>query len=617
MAISRFILDQWPHIRWYPRWLLGIPFENTYSPLLPFVDAGFAAVTHTSTALAFHAVCAFFYAIGPALLFVFAWRFTGALAASLFGALLYSLYSPSTLVPMIRGDIAGWHHARRLHTIVHYGEGPHNVVLALLPLALLLIYFALTRRTFASHVLAGLAMATLVLFNAFGAMDLAIGIGCLALALEPQFQPRRVLPLLVTALAAYLWISPSLPPSLVHTLYVNSQVVGGDFRGTLQSRMGLTAIVAGVALLYAVAARLRDPFERFVLYFGFVFTAILVLSYALDVSVFPQPQRYHLEFEMAFCLAAVCLARRVLALPWPKVRLALAVLASLFLAGQLYAYHRYARSLIHRIDITATPQYKVAKWLDTNMHGRRAMVSADDGLWFNVFSDNPQISAGHDPYSPNWMAQVAVFAIYNTPNAVDSVLWLKALGAQAITVPGPDSHEEYKPFPQPAKFEGVLPRLWSQDGVQIYGVPQRAPALIHVVPADNIVQHPPATGLDLAEVQRYVNSLEDPAFPVPSIAWLTPASARIQAQAAPGQAVSLQVNYDRGWHASVHGRAVPVHRDGLGLLALYPNCAGSCDIDLQFGWTLERIACWIASLLVTVSVFAVWIRSRLLLHYPR
>src|SRR5580700_5202012 len=42
MAISRFILQHWPHLGWFPWWFNGEPFENSYTPMLHLVDAAFA-----------------------------------------------------------------------------------------------------------------------------------------------------------------------------------------------------------------------------------------------------------------------------------------------------------------------------------------------------------------------------------------------------------------------------------------------------------------------------------------------------------------------------------------------------------------------------------------------
>jgi hypothetical protein len=82
------------------------------------------------TALAFHAVTAFFYCLGPVCLFLFARKASKLLHAGFLSGLLYPLYSPSLLLPAVRADIGSWHNARRLQTLVHYGEGGHNMVLS-------------------------------------------------------------------------------------------------------------------------------------------------------------------------------------------------------------------------------------------------------------------------------------------------------------------------------------------------------------------------------------------------------------------------------------------------------------------------------------------------------
>ena len=92
MAISRFLVDRWPDVRWFPFWFNGVPFENTYSPLLQAIVAVVAKAAHCSTALAFHAVIAFFYCLGPVFLFLFAWKASKLLHAAFLSGLLYSLY---------------------------------------------------------------------------------------------------------------------------------------------------------------------------------------------------------------------------------------------------------------------------------------------------------------------------------------------------------------------------------------------------------------------------------------------------------------------------------------------------------------------------------------------
>jgi hypothetical protein len=263
--------------------------------------------------------------------------------------------------------------------------------------------------------------------------------------------------------------------------------------------------------------------------------------------------------------------------------------------------------MIGSIDITQTIQYKTARWIDANLKGLRTMVSGDVGTWFNVFTDNPQLSSGHDPFSPNWMVEVATYTIYSGQNAGDrdaeySVLWLKAFGCHAITVPGPHSREEYKPFRNPRKFDGVLPLLWHDEDDSIYAVPQRSNSLAHVIPAGAVVNRPPVNGLDVSEVARFVGAMEDSALPLADFSWQTGTRARIAAEVQPDQVVAVQVTYDPGWVATANGQGVPITRDGIGLMVLHPQCQGRCDILLNFDGGAQRRICLGLSVLVMLGV---------------
>ncbi len=616
LAISRFILRDWPHLSWFPFWFNGLPFENTYTPLLHFVDAAFAKLAGCSTALAFHAVSAAFYCLGPALLFWFAWKLSGFLETSWSVGLLYSLLSPSAVFWVVRTDIFGWRHARRLHTLLHYGEGPHNAVLCLLPLALLFAYLALTRGQLRWHVASGVLFGAIVLTNAFGAIDLAIGAGCLLLAYAPELRRASILALLGTAVLSYVWISPLLTPTLIRTIG-NSSSLATDFHYCGQNLAGALGVLAGLIVLWVATRNMSSRFERFLLLWAFLFTAISGLTYWAGIRVLPQPERYHLEMEMALCLAAAFLARHLLMRAGSTVRIIAVLIFAAFLIRQSITYTRYARTLIRPIDITSTVEYKMAKWIDGNLPGLKTMVSDDAGTWFNVFTDNPQFSSGHDPFSPNWMVQIAVFAIYSGENAgasdaQNSITWLKAYGNHAVTVPGPNSREAYKPYRNPRKFEGVLPVLWHAEDDTIYGIPQRSTSLAHVIPAAAAISRPPANGLDVDRLTEFVAALEDPGLPLADMRWLRSGQAHISAPVEPGEVVAVQVTYDQGWKAVANGRPAAIVRDGIGLMVLHPDCHGSCEIDLTFEGGLERKLCWFASLLVTLGTLLGTLGYRLL-----
>ena len=110
----------------------------------------------------------------------------------------------------------------------------------------------------------------------------------------------------------------------------------------------------------------------------------------LDIYILPQPERYHLEMEMAVCF----LVAIVLAEVWQAWRLRgkliTTVVVLLVGAYQVQQYRSYARTLVGPIDVAGTVEYQVAKWLDENLTGQRVFLSGSLRYWLNAFADNPQ-----------------------------------------------------------------------------------------------------------------------------------------------------------------------------------------------------------------------------------
>lgn len=593
MAISRMLVDHGFRFDWFPYWMNGLPFECTYSPLLQIINAVLAIAMHWSTARAFHFTLGFFYCLGPVMLFVFAWQLSDDLRTSFLTALVYSLFSPSVIFPPVRFDVGGWNHPRRLHTLVAYGEGAHNVALAILPLALLLVWLAVTRRRFRWDVAAGLAIGALVLTNAFAAVDLAIAIGCL-IAFYGGL--KRVL---IVGAITYLWISPFLTPSLIQIIRNNSLNAG--FRLTHTAILCDLLILGGAIVIWRIFRR-RSPFDGLLLSLAWIFAAIPALSFVAKISVVPQPERYHLEMELMICLAAVFAARSFM-------KPVAAVILIGFLVFQFLTYFKFGHTFIRGTDITSTPEYITAKWIGKNLPGKRILAGGDIGFWFNMFADNPQFGGGHDPFNPNWMQEHALYAIHTGDNGGDrdvenSLAWLKAFGCHAIIVPGQDSKEAYHPFRNPKKFEGRLPLLFQRSGNFIWAVPERSPTDARVVPEGAVVRHTPLNGIDLSEVNTFVSSIDDNTLPLAALDWIDDTHARITASFESGQVLAMAMTYDRGWVAHVKDHAVEVTRDGIGLLVVHPQCNGPCEVDLTFHGGIERLLCRIASFLVTGMVTA-------------
>jgi len=271
--------------------------------------------------------------------------------------------------------------------------------------------------------------------------------------------------------------------------------------------------------------------------------------------------------------------------------------------------YRFARGIIHPADTEHAPEFKEARWIQANLPGERVMV-ATDGQWlFNLFADNPQIGAGHEPSAPNWMERVAVYTIYTGQNAAaedgaTSILWLKAFGCGAVVVPGAGSKDYYHSIANPRKFEGLLPVAWREAGDTIYRVPERSASLAHVIPRDAMVSRRPIHGLDVAPLRPYIAALDDPAAPIASLSWKDPDHGTIAAKTNPSDVISVQMTYDPGWQARVDGKPGVVHADQLGFIEIDPQCSGNCSIDLVFDGGPERKITLAVSAITTLALLA-------------
>ncbi len=607
IAMARQIAARPGDLLWWPFWDCGMPFQNTYLPLLQVLVGFFSRITGHSPALSFHQVSAAFFCLAPPTAYLMAVGMTGKLGASFFGALAYSVFSPcALLIPIIRTDIGGVLSLRRLQILGFYGEGPHTASLAFIPLAILFLYLAMTRRRLWQEILAGICISAAVLANAFAVIILALAaMALLASYATDRFWRNAVLFLVIGGLA-YGWICPLLPPSVIAAIRKNSPTVDGDYSFTLRSAAGVAILAIGFVVLWSIAHRwLRPRHLRFFLLFAWQCTGIVALS-IWRVYVVPQPHRYQIAMDLSLCMLVVFGAAELLVRAGRRTRIGIGAVVLLALAIQSRHAIRYARHLIRSTDITQTPHYRIAQWADANMGGARVMISGVDSFYFNDFTDTPQLHGGADPMLPNFLFRIVVFTLYSGLNtgAQDgsiSVLWLKALGAHAISVPGPDSPDYNKPFVNPLKFDGLLPVLWKQGSETIYAVPARSNSLAHVLNPAALVHHMPINGLDTGEAQRYVDALNAPDSGDAFWQWNTWHSATIHAVVPPGQVISTQVTFHPGWHAAVGGSPQQVYADGLGFLVVKPDCQGSCDFTLWYDGGAE----WRATSAISISTMLV------------
>jgi hypothetical protein len=591
VGLARYIVAHFPDLTWFPLWYCGTAYPDTYPPLLHFIVAGVAAAARISPGLAYHIVTAVFYALGPVTVFWAAWRLGAGRVPAWLAALGYSLVSPTCfLVHEVRADSGGWFGPRRLQTLLPYGEGPHLTSLVFLPLAIALLHLALKKRRPVYYVLAGLALASTVLSNWIGAFALALGAGSYLFAGFEGRPLRQWLTAACLAFYAYCIALPYVAPSIVATIRANAPLVGGHFESSPTHLAIAAAFAAGFpALAWAMRRARWDAPARFGILFSYGMAFIALSAYWCHFSLLPQPQRYHLEMDMAFWMALALVAGPVY-LGLPRRTAAIAFCALALAAAPIWIHQlRRARDMEQPVDIQATAEYRVSRWLGEHLPGRRVFAPGTISFWMNAFSDTPMMNGGFDNGMRNVLLQYIIYQEYFGDKLEVGLGWLKAFGVDAIVGGDASSGEFYHPYAHPDKLHS-LPVLWRDSTEVIYAVPRGSSSLAHAVRAGDLVAKEPLS-YELNDARAYLAALEDPTLPPADFRWTGTGAAHITGNLRPEHLLSVQVTFDEGWHARVNGSPRRIWSDKLGQIVIEPRCDGACAVDLVYdGGTELRLA---------------------------
>ncbi len=626
IGLSRFALAHWNDLTWFPLWNAGIPYQTTYPPLLHLVVAAVAFLRGTSTAYAYHAVTALAYCLGPVTLFALTYRMTGSRWAGFAAGAIWSSVSMSAwLVPGVAADMGSAFFPRRLDAMVRYGEGPHVTSITLLVVALLCLDLAMTNRRASFFSLAAVAFAATATTNWLGAFAIALAVVPYAIAhVGPGgWKWRDLAWLALIGAAAYFLAMPWMPPSTIAVLQMNAKETGGDYSSAYRSAVlwGPTVLIALVAIKMSIRRRPRHL--QFAVLFAFLMILVGFADEWWGLAIVPMAARYHLETEMALAILVAMVAHALLRNRprWIAIVSLGALLVALILP--IHKERGYARDyLLLPKDIHGTIEWKTAQWFNQLWTGERVMLPGSSAFWLTAFSDTPELW-GFDQALTDRAIRGAEYAIFNGEpagphNAEDAVLWLKALGVQAVGVSGPNSTETYKPFQSPKKFEGVLEPLWraSSDDV-IYRVGRGPESLARVIPPSALVTRPPIHGLDVDPLRPYVAALDDLAMPHAEFRWKNMHSADITANLEAGQVISVQIAWHKGWHAIANGRPTPILRDAIGLMYIDAQVSGPCKIEMRYDGGLEMRAARLISLLTALLLAGACVLSVLQKRRPR
>ena len=182
-------------------------------------------------------------------------------------------------------------------------------------------------------------------------------------------------------------------------------------RGRLQAKPVLDAAVATVALAlaWALARRQVDRPIRVAALFFYFTASISLLAMWFKLNVIPQPERYHLEMDLAFWLLAGLIAAKV-RVANPRILIAVAATICLFVAIR---QHRRAQDLERPIDIASTAEFEISHWLGAHNTGQRVFAPGTIGFWMQAFSDHCSIfTGGFDNGERNTFLPDVIYQIY-------------------------------------------------------------------------------------------------------------------------------------------------------------------------------------------------------------
>jgi hypothetical protein len=660
IGLARYASQHWNDMGWFPLWYGGIPYPDSYPPLLHWVVGLGVTVAGVSPGLAYHFVTAVIYSLGPVTLFWMAWRLSGNRACALVAGIGYSLISPTCLlVSQARLDSDGFWGPRRLITLVIWGEGPHAASMCLLPLAIGMLHVAHQKRKPWVWVAAALSIAAVPMTNWLGGMALAICVVSYLFAGLPE--RRKLVPTLLCtgALGVYAYAIdlPWLSPATIAVIRANAPRVANNFQSDWTQRKFAFAVAAAFLLGAWAMARCNVPRHT-----RFAWLASLVLASSalgrlwFNLSLLPQPDRYHLEMDMFLWVAAVFTVWPLLLKWWGRLQPAgsfsapsaqplsqpsrswfslsflcdlcasalnpplrqwllprlpsLAIILVLFIACVPIVKHqrRAARWIARPIDISTTIEYKTAKWLDAHMPGARVFAPGTIGFWLNAFSDAPQLTGGFDNGIRNPTVSDVIFHVYAGDKQEYMVNLLRAYGCDAMIGGGTDSAEFYHPISHAEKLQG-LTALWRDGGDAVYDIPRRGRSLAHVMRVADQMQRPLAR-YGFSALDPYLAALDNPDYPPAEFRWRAPSAATITAVMNPVQILSVQIAWDKGWNVSVGGRRVHTWADTLGQMVVEPRCSGPCTVELKYdggtegrdAWAIHRLALAGGGLWILVAI---------------
>jgi hypothetical protein len=592
-STARFFAQHPDPWGWNPLYYFGLPTQFTYLPLVPYLAAAASwALPGYAMTDVYRAVVSVFGVLAPSVFFLLAWFALRSVPWALAVGLASSLVSPAYVFSQVGINRGTAYLPWRLQVLVKFGEGPHTVGLFLLPLALIAVYRAATRKRYSDVWLAAVAMAAVTLSSWVAGLALAFCCLLLMLAMRgSDFSHRHTMG---AALLAYGMACFWLTPTFVRTTLLNWPVDSLGYEFQARQALLLAGWLAGVAGIHW-ACRRWLPGERWLEFFiqgAWVFGYVVTFKYGRGIDVIPEPHRYAPEAELFLMLAMAGAAKWGLARNARWLRIAAAVclvLSVLAGARQVKAMTTQGFAIRRQLDRETLAEYRIARFLEGLEPRGRIFASGAFRFGLNSWVDLPQVSGVFESGLQNRIAMDFDYLVRVNESGAECVKALRAAGVEYVVVHGPQSKEFYRDIRPADKFEGLLEKVYDEGDDRIYRVPFDSWA--RAVRPEEPAAWPQFT-------------LGSPDRPHLVAHWEGPSAIRIEGRTPDGLAIALPVTHDSGWQAMQGGAPVPVERDPQGFLLVLPKPGADGPVLLRFRAGAEPRVCaavsgvvWAASLL--------------------
>ena len=585
LADARFLSENWPHPRWQPLWYCGTRFDYIYPPALRYGTAALTRILPIVPARAYHLYIALFYCLGIAGVYLLARAGSGSRVSGYLAAAAAALVSPSFLfiADYRREAIVSQMMPHRLSVLVRYGEGPHMTAVAVLGIALAAAWIALRGRRPAILGLSALLCALVVSNNFYGAIALAIFFPLLVWSQWIAWHDNRVwLHAAAIAVLAYAFTAFWLTPSYLKVTTGNLRLVAQEGnRWSPWVALAAAGLYAGLTWRFA-RGRKKGAWTVFVIGAATFFSLNVLGHYFLNFRVAGEPLRLAPELDLALILLAVEGARRAWKVPRIWVRVPVAILATAsFLPALRYvpnAWRVYVPDLGFRDRI----EYRITDWLARNMPDARALATGSVRFWYDVWHSLPQVGGGSEQGLMNLTPYEAQWQLTAGNDVAQDILWMQAVGGDAIIVHDQRSQEIYHDFTYPQKYAGKLEAVFdSGAGDVIYKVPRRFPDRARVVETARLHAVPEKA------LPEYVNVIEHGPDSRARLVREGTDRMRVHATLGSGESLVIQETYDPYWRAYSAGKRLAVRKDAFGFIEVEAP-PGERDVRLVFELPLEN-----------------------------